>query len=64
MLLFHNVQLYYQSVTLAQGPTKLFKLYYIVENHKPSMHSEECTIMSDCVKETLDYSEYTVIKSA
>lgn len=55
MLLLHNVQLYYQSVTLAQDPAKL---YYIVENHKPSMHLEECTIMSV----TLDCSESTVIK--
>lgn len=48
MHLFHNVQSYYQSVT-AQSPAKLFKLSYIVENRNPSVHSEECTIMSDCV---------------
>lgn len=28
------------------------------------MHSEECRVMSGCVMEALDYSEYTVIKSA
>lgn len=28
------------------------------------MNSEECAIISEYVKETLDYSEYTVIKSA